>query len=58
MKLCKKIHLYSTIMAKLVSYLFMIIGQASCMIITFLENLTLVIKVIRVKSSHLDMMCC
>jgi hypothetical protein len=52
MKLCPKLYLYSTILAKIVSYHFMIIYHASYLIAPFLDNLTLVIKVIRVKSSH------
>jgi hypothetical protein len=58
MKLCPKLYLYSTILAKIVCYLFMIFYPASYLIIPFLDNLTLVIKVIRVKSSHHDMMPC
>jgi hypothetical protein len=58
MKFCPKFYLYSNILAKIVSYLFMKIYHASFLIIPFLDNLTLVIKLIRVKSSHLAMMPC
>jgi hypothetical protein len=58
MKLCPKLYLCITILEKIVSHLFMIFCHASYLFIPFLDNLTLVIKVLRVKSSHLAKVPC
>jgi hypothetical protein len=58
MKPCPKLYLYVTIMEKIVSYLFMIICCASDLIILFLNDLTLLMKVIKVKSPHHAMVPC
>jgi hypothetical protein len=58
MKFCPKFYLRRTILAKIVSYHFMIIFHATYLIIPTLDNLTLVTKVLRVKSYHLAKMAC
>jgi hypothetical protein len=58
MKLCPKLYFYNTIMPKIVSYHFMIICHVNYFVIPFLDNLTLGIKVLRLKSSHLDKVPC
>jgi hypothetical protein len=58
MNICPKLYLYSIILEKIVWYLFMIIYHANYLIISFLDNWSLVIKVIMVKSSHLTMVPC
>jgi hypothetical protein len=58
MKLCPKLCLCSTILAKIGSCHFMVTCHASSLFIPFLDNLTLGIKVLRVKSSHLAKVPC
>jgi hypothetical protein len=53
-----KLWLIIIILEKIVSYLFIIIYHASNLIILFLDDLTVIMKVIRVKPLHLAMMPC
>jgi hypothetical protein len=58
MKVCPKLCLCSTILAKILSYYFLIICHSSYWFLPFLGDLTLGINVPRVKSSHLAKMPC
>jgi hypothetical protein len=58
MKNFLKLYLCRSILEKIVSHHFMIFSHASYLFITFLDNLTLVIKVLRVKSSYLAKVPC
>jgi hypothetical protein len=58
MKFCQKLYLCTTIQEKIVSHDFMIFCHVSYLFILFLDNLTLGVKTLRVKSSHLAKVPC